>query len=117
MSCSCQKKPCSCATTSGSKCTYKKLYPNNSWVERGSPEAEGICLLDTYCDEDIIGILQRVPGTREDLRQITNDPHLLHLADTVPFLSGVSDEVAVENQMNNNKLLPQYHLFRGKPPE
>jgi len=127
MSCACQISPCACAgecpTPPTTKCDRYVAGSKNVWVERGcSPNdvnAPGVCMLDTMSDDQIIYSLERDEQARMDLLQITTDPHLLELANTIPRLPVVEQtdvEQAELNQPNNSGSIPFYSIFRGQPP-
>ena len=76
-------------------------------------------MLDTMTDEQVIYSLERDEQARADLLQITTDPHLLELANTIPRLPVVEEadvEQALLNQPNNSGSIPFYSIFRGQPP-
>lgn len=128
MACNCSMSPCSCAANEcppapTTKCDRYVPGSKNVWVERGnSPNdvnAIGVCMLDTMCDAEIINSIERDEQARQDLLQITSDPHLLELARTVPRLPTVElvdAEQAQVNQANNSGSIPFYSIFRGQPP-
>lgn len=129
MACPCNTTPCSCnphfppgyldpcPPKPCTRCTGD--WTNNSWIERESPEAMGVCLLDNLCEEQIIAILERNDQARADLLRITSDPRLLELARTVQRLPAQQQDDATMtalNRPNTPASLPFYAVFRGQPP-
>lgn len=124
MSCSCPTLPCVCqpqcpppaATT---KCDLYRPGTPNVWVERGSPGAIGICMLDTMDESQVIYTLERDEKARQDLLAVTSDPALRQLAQDVPRLPVVEEtdaEQALLNRPNEPSQNPFYAVFRGQPP-
>ncbi len=117
-----------CAEESTDPCgeptTTRKTYcdgdtTNNVWVERGewSPEAVGICLLDTMSECQIINVVSRNPRARADLLRVTTDPYLLNLAQTTPSLSSEEPADKLQSDVNNNAgSIPFFTIFKGQPP-
>lgn len=121
MSCACQKDPCSC-TKVCTKCN-KDRRNQNVWIERGttpgSENAPGICLLDTMTEDQVINVLKRDKRARHDLFRVTNDPRLLELARTVPYLPTTEEADMQQTWVNRNDSpasIPFYGIFRGRPP-
>jgi len=88
---------------------------NNVWVEGvldPSQGLEGICLLDTMSEEEIIYVLQRNPQSRMDLPKVTSDPIMLELLATTEPLP----EDDLENHNYNKEGLDILKAFRGLPP-
>lgn len=109
-----------CAATATPQGTYcNGDTKDNVWVERApwSPDAAGICLLDTMCEDQIIDVLTRDDRARADLLRVTTDPHLLELARTVPRLPSMEPEDALQKEINRDKdSIPFFSIFRGQPP-
>lgn len=138
MSCGCNKTPCNCPPPDPCgpprPCTKCDLYvpgTPNVWVERGavSPDlfaaeqpdykVPGVCSLDTLGEAQIINIIERDDKARADLLKVTSDPHLRHLALTVPKLPTqelVDAEQLNQNRPNEPSSIPFYAVFRGQPP-
>lgn len=119
----CSNTPCTCQTSTTTKCDLYVPGMRNVWVERGdSPNdvtAPGVCMLDTMTDAQIIDVLQHDEQARADLTTITTDTHLLELARTVarlPVVETMDAEQAEVNQPNNPGSIPFYAIFRGQPP-
>lgn len=107
--------PCPPQQTPCSKC--KELSKNNVWVERGSPGARGICLLDTMTLDQVAHVLMTLPGAAKDLLAITTDPQLIHLAKNVQLLpTGVETDLDQARINRPADSIPYYTLFRGNPP-
>ncbi len=66
--CGCEEKPFR------TKCDRDTT--NNVWLERGTPGAIGICLLDTMTEEQVIYTLERDERARADLLRVTSDSRL-----------------------------------------
>lgn len=112
------ENPCACPTP------VRKTYcdgdtTNNLWVERdpNSPDAIGICLLDTMSEPQIINSLQRSCQARVDLLRVTTDKHLRELALTTPPLP-TQEEMDQDQRLLNRdaESIPLYTQFRGQPP-
>lgn len=131
MSCGCQKTPCVCpAPRTCTRCDLYQQGEENVWVSKASsgtglvgPDATenviGVCLLDTMTDAQIIYVLEHDEKARADLQKVTTDPHLLHLAKTVPRLPVVEEtdaDQALINRPNEPAQNPFYAIFRGQPP-
>ena len=125
-SCSCQQNPCACESNPvcapevpATKCDRYQPGDENCWVEKGTPEARGVCMLDTMDECQIVYILERDDKARADLLKVTSDPDLTRLANTVPKLPKVEHaevEQALVNRPNEAASTPFYALFRGQPP-
>lgn len=92
---------------------------DNVWVERApnSPDAIGICLLDTMSEAQVINVLNRDDQARADLLRVTSDEGLLELARTVPRLPTEEEMDAEQKALNRSKdCIPFYAIFRGQPP-
>jgi len=114
MSCGCQSTPCGCSTT---KCDRDTT--NNVWLERGSENARGICLLDTLTETQVINILEKDERARADLLRVTSDVRLLELARTTKRLSTAEEADLQQKWANKNESPssnPFYGVFRGQPP-
>lgn len=116
------ENPCGACATEPTRLTYcDRDTKDNVWVERAdvSPEAPGICLLDTMSECQIIDVISRQDTARKDLLRVTSDPHLLYLAATVPHLGTVDEDDALQDNINRNdepESIPFYGIFRGQPP-
>src|SRR5581483_10348281 len=73
---------------------------DNVWLERGTPGAIGICLLDTMTEDQVITVLEHDERARKDLLRVTSDPHLLHLARTITRLPVMEEMDAIQKDMN-----------------
>jgi len=108
--CGCEEKPFR------TKCD--RDTKNNIWLERGTPGAIGICLLDTMTHEQVIYTLERNVRAKADLLRITSDPELLELANTVERLPTMPIMDAVQKHFNREG--PEtnifHSLFRGQVP-
>ncbi len=91
---------------------------NNVWVERGTPGAIGICLLDTMRPDQVIYSLERDERARADLLRVTSDPQLLELAQTVERLPTMELSDAVQKDANREGPATNvlYSVFHGIPP-
>lgn len=121
--CPCQRFPCVCEPRIRTQCDRYIPGTQNVWVEKGpNPEdqkCEGICLLDSMSEAQIIYSLERDEKARQDLLTVTSNPCLLHLARTVPRLPVVEEtdaEQALINRPNEPAQNPFYAIFRGQPP-
>lgn len=81
---------------------------NNVWVDRGTPGAIGICLLDTMTEDQVIYVLERDERARADLRRVTSDCRLLELADQVKRLP-------TEEHMDVQQRFWNREKFRNSP--
>jgi hypothetical protein len=129
MSCGCNQNPCQCSgvPTAGdsTQCPPRSTTKcdrdttNNVWVERGDPDAVGICMLDTMTEEQVIYCIERDDRARVDLLRVTSDPRLLELANTIAELpkDNETDRMqALVNKPTSVNAIPFYGLFRGQPP-
>lgn len=101
------------------KCDLYKPGDQNVWVERGTPGAEGICLLNTMSRDQVIYSLERDDVARADLLKVTTDPDLIELAKTVvrlPTAELVDMEQTIHNRPQEPAGIPFYAIFRGQPP-
>lgn len=124
MSCPCQKTPCVCPEPL--PCTRCDRYVRgtpNVWVEHGpnpgDEKTQGICMLDTMSEAQVIYVLEHDEKARMDLQTVTSDPCLLALAASVPRLPVVEEadaEQALINRPNEPAQNPFYAVFRGQPP-
>ncbi len=90
---------------------------DNVWVE-GVTDVNGnggICMLDSLTEQEIIGIIEVDDRARADLKRVTTDPTLLHLANTIPRLPTTEEGDILQKQTNQNSI-PFYSIFRGQPP-
>ena len=91
---------------------------NNIWVEGGNPSiGNGICLLDTMTESQVVYSLQHNPKAAADLKRVTTNEALLHLADTVPLLPTTVEEDETQKEMNRHDepgSIPFYAIFRGR---
>lgn len=109
---------CTCDPVTGTKCDGDRT--NNMWVEGGDPAlGNGICLLDTMCESQIVYTLQHNRNAAKDLLRVTHDEHLRNLAHTVQILpTGVEADIEQSNINRHNEAgsIPFYAIFRGQPP-
>lgn len=101
------------------KCDLYRPGELNVWVERGTPGAVGICLLDSMSRDQVIYSLERDDVARQDLTRVTTDPELLELAATVvrlPTAELVDMEQTIHNRPQEPAGIPFYAIFRGQPP-
>lgn len=92
---------------------------NNVWVERGTPGAIGICLLNTMSEAQIIHVLERDERARADLLRVTTNPRLLQLARETPRLPLAEEADQIQTDVNRNAVAASnafYGIFRGQPP-
>jgi hypothetical protein len=94
--------------------------PGRQRIEGADENGEGgVCLLDTLCTDQVIGILKVDERARADLIRVTSDPTLLDLAETVDRLPSVDPGDQLQKQMGANhqaETIPFYAIFRGQPP-
>lgn len=119
--CTCYTTPCICACPAPARprTLCDRDRKNNVWVEGVVDENGngGICLLDTLCEGQIIGILQVDEVARADLKRVTSDAHLLELAETIPRLPLEEPGDKLQHEVNRNAdSIPFYSIFRGQPP-
>ncbi len=92
----------------------------NMWFEgENADKGVGICLLDTWTDEQIIYSLEHNPWAARDLLKITTDPRLRQLAETVSLLSSETEGDRDHRELNKPGqagAIPFYAFFRGQPP-
>lgn len=109
---------CKCDEPTVSNCDCDRT--NNMWFEgENANKGVGICLLDTWSDEQIIYSLQHNPNAARDLLKITANPRLRELAMTVPLLSGEREGDREQREGNRNNeagSIPFYAIFRGQMP-
>jgi len=91
---------------------------NNVWLERGTPGAIGICLLDTMTRSQVIYCLEHDERSRADLLRITSNPDLLELAATVTRLPTVELMDAMQSDFNREGPSTNvlYSTFKGISP-
>jgi hypothetical protein len=89
---------------------------NNVWVEGADADGNnGICLLDTIEEPQLIDVLQRDPLARTDLKRVTSNVYLQNLADTLPMLPTDYEGDTLQREQNQGTLT-LYTVFRGIPP-
>jgi hypothetical protein len=86
---------------------------NNMWFREGAPGYAGQCILDTLTYEQVIGVLERVPGAGKDLLKITNDPCLVELANKVGLIVPEQEQNQQVMDRLGNRNIPYYTIFRG----
>lgn len=119
MSCGCEQNPCACETAPRPSTYCDRDRVNNVWVEGVVDENGngGVCLLDTLCESQVIGVLQVDETARADLKRVTSDARLLELAETVPRLPTEEAGDKLQREVNRNgDSIPFYSVFRGQPP-
>jgi len=91
---------------------------NNCWIDGGNPElGDGVCLLDTLSEEQVIYILERNAVARESLKRVTTNPELLELAEAIAPLPGTEPADELQSDINRNaETIPFYSVFQGQPP-
>jgi len=65
-------------------------------------------------DCQVIYVLERDERARADLIRVTDDAHLLNLANTIPRLPTI--ETSDAEMKGQNSYSPFYSVFRGQPP-
>jgi hypothetical protein len=110
--------PCGCQEPT--RTTYcDRDTKDNVWMERdpNTPNAPGICMLDTMSEGQVINSIQRSCRARVDLLRVTSDPNLLYLARTVPTLPTTEEADDDQKRLNRDAdSIPFYTQFRGQPP-
>jgi hypothetical protein len=105
--------------TSDLPCTFcdRDKY-DNVWAPGADPTGVlNPCLLDTMCESEIVNIIEHDDRARADLKKITSNAHLLHLAEAVPRLPGVEEGDRLQTQINRSAdSMVLYTHFRGIPP-
>lgn len=126
MTCTCSQTPCICAELIG-PCDTGSGTPtlttlcdldrrNNVWVEGADAEGHnGICLLDTISEEQLIHVLQRDPLARTDIKRVTSNAYIRNLAETLPMLPTVYEGDQLQKEQNQGTLT-LYTVFHGVPP-
>ena len=102
-----------------SKCNIASGLDDNVWLEGRDIEngVQGICLLDTMTEAQMVYVLQRDEKARADLPLITTDETFLALAATVPRLPVDNEGDTTQSGLNNHaESIPFYAQFRGQPP-
>lgn len=92
----------------------------NMWVEGGDPSVgDGVCLLDTMSEAQVVYSLQHNPKAAADLIRVTTDENLRHLARTVELLPTTVEGDEAQKELNRHDevgSIPFYAIFRGQPP-
>ena len=125
MTCGCNQTPCICTNLIGPCATPSTAHiptlcdldrKNNVWVEGADADGNnGICLLDTIEEPQLIDVLQRDPLARTDLKRVTSNVYLQNLADTLPMLPTDYEGDTLQHEQNQGTLT-LYTVFRGIPP-
>lgn len=126
MACSCNQAPCICTQLIG-PCDVGSGTPviptlcdldrrNNVWVEGADSNGNnGVCLLDTIEEHQLVYVLQRDPVARTDLKRVTSNAYLQNLADTLPMLPTDVESDKIQKEVNQGTLV-LYNVFHGIPP-
>lgn len=86
---------------------------NNIFYVPRAPGYPWRCVLDELTYEQVSLVLQRVPGAKEDLMRITDDPILLALArDSRLVGSDLDESEQVRKRLHENSL-PMYTVLKG----
>jgi hypothetical protein len=120
MTCGCNQTPCTCENTCETPSNATTLCDldrkNNVWVEGADAEGNnGICLLDTIEEGQLIEVLQRDPLARTDLKRVTSNVYLQNLVDTLPMLPTDYEGDTLQHEQNQGTLT-LYNVFHGVPP-
>lgn len=80
------------------------------------PRAAGYpwrCVLDELTYEQVASVIQRVPGAKEDLMRITDDPILLAMARDLELVeSPIEENERMRKRLHANSL-PMYTVLKG----
>jgi hypothetical protein len=79
----------------------------NVWIENN------ICRLDEIDYDVVCRVLSHVPRARKDLLEITNDPTLIALANTVGLVIPDQEENEIHRKRLTRNTLPYYTIFKG----
>lgn len=86
---------------------------NNMFFVPRAPGYPWRCVLDEMTYDQVSYVLERIPGAKEDLIRITDDPILLKMArDSELIESPIDDNERVRKRLNSNSL-PMYTVLRG----
>lgn len=86
---------------------------NNVFFSSRAPGFPGRCVLDEMTYEQVSMVIQRVPGAKEDLMRITDDPLLLKLASESCLVESPLDENERVQKRINANTLPMYTVLCG----
>ena len=86
---------------------------NNVFFVPRAPGYPGKCMLDEMTFEQVSLTIQRVPGAKEDLMRITDDPLLLAMARNSQLVVDPIDEDEQMRKRLHRNSLPYYTVFAG----
>ena len=86
---------------------------NNVFFTPRAPGYPGRCVLDELSYEQVARTIMKVPGAKEDLMRITDDPRLLTLARESRLIEDPIDEDERMRKKLHENSLPFYTVFRG----
>ena len=111
----CRELPPECPAVSPGQTKCNRDRVNNVWIEGPDPATgEGVCLLDTMSECQVIYVLERDERARADLIRVTDDARLQELARIIRRLSTV--ETSDAEMKGQNSYCPFYSAFKGQPP-
>jgi hypothetical protein len=99
--------PCNQNENKVSLCT-KPASPGNVWIENG------YCTLDKITYEVVIHVLSHIHRAANDLREITDDPMLLELANKIGIVRDEKeDNDILRERISGRNTLHFYTVLRG----